>query len=156
MYSFRPATLHDEDFLYQLHRATIRPYVEATWGWDEQWQQDFHRRNFDPTNAQIIQLTGPTGITDAGILVLETQSDEWYIDLIEIAPEYQNQGHGTAILNDLIQQVHSQRRPISLQVLKANTPARRLYERLGFTITNEEEVRYKMTLWPMNNETMKQ
>lgn len=154
MYSFRPATLADRDFLYQLHRNTMRPYVAATWGWNEEEQQELFRQHFDPTGRQIIQLIGPdtATATDIGTLEVENQSAAWYLALIEIAPEYQNQGIGTAIITHFIQQAHTQGRPLNLSVLKANTPARRLYERLGFTITTEEDIRHQMTNSPMNNE----
>ncbi len=42
-YSLRPATDDDYEFLYQLHAATIKPAVEATWGWDEVCQQERFR-----------------------------------------------------------------------------------------------------------------
>jgi ribosomal protein S18 acetylase RimI-like enzyme len=163
MYSLRPATPADYDFLYRLHCDTIRPYVEATWGWNDEWQEEYFRHKFDPTNWQIIQRpdpagparTGSAGLADIGILIVETHEThpaETYIGLIEIAPEHQNQGIGAAIITDLIRQAHAQGRPLTLNVLKANTPARRLYQRLGFTITAEDPVRYKMTNPPVNNE----
>jgi ribosomal protein S18 acetylase RimI-like enzyme len=156
MYSLRPATHADYDYLFQLHCDTIRPYVEATWGWDDAEQQERWQNHFDPTGRQIIQLLTTAGtLTDVGTLELTRYPDHWYLDLIEIAPAYQNQGLGAIILSDLIRQAHAAGLPLTLSVLKANTPARRLYERLGFVITAEEDVRYQMALRPeMNNETM--
>jgi hypothetical protein len=37
----RQATFNDYDFLYQFLVAAIREYVEATWGWQEKWQQEY-------------------------------------------------------------------------------------------------------------------
>lgn len=144
MYVLRPATAADYDFLYQLHRDTIRPYVEATWGWDEEEQQERWQNHFDPTGRQIIQLLISDTLTDIGTLELSYNPDNWYIDLIEVAPEYQNQGIGTTIITDLIRQAHAADQPLTLSVLKANTPAGRLYERLGFMITAEDPVRFQM------------
>lgn len=144
MYILRPATAADYDYLYQLHRNTIRPYVEATWGWDEEEQQELWQNHFDPTGRQIIQLLIADTLTDIGTLELSYNVDNWYLDLIEIAPEYQNQGIGTTIISDLIRQAHAAGLPLTLSVLKANTPAHRLYERLGFQITAEDPVRFQM------------
>lgn len=144
MYILRPATAADYDYLYQLHRNTIRPYVEATWGWDEEEQQELWQNHFDPTGRQIIQLLIADTPTDIGTLELSYNVDNWYLDLIEIAPEYQNQGIGTTIISDLIRQAHAAGLPLTLSVLKANTPARRLYKRLGFQITAEDPVRFQM------------
>ncbi|WP_157746395.1 hypothetical protein [Micromonospora inositola] len=35
----RPATAADSTMCYLLHRAAMRTYIEAIWGWDEQTQQ---------------------------------------------------------------------------------------------------------------------
>jgi len=56
--SLRPATQEDFDFLWWLHRATMRPYVEKTWGWDEQWQARCFRDHFDPNTREIIEGDG--------------------------------------------------------------------------------------------------
>jgi hypothetical protein len=37
--SLRPADAHDLDFLWRLHRATLRDYVEQTWSWEDTSQE---------------------------------------------------------------------------------------------------------------------
>jgi ribosomal protein S18 acetylase RimI-like enzyme len=143
-YSLRQATYADYDFLYQLHAATMQEYVEATWGWQDAWQQEYFARKFDPDSRQIIQIDGG----DAGVIAVEQRDEELFIALIEIHPSFQGQGVGSALLSHLIQTAHSQNLPITLHVLKTNSPARRLYERLGFVVVTEEDYRFKMTLSP--------
>lgn len=48
-YSLRPARMDDFGFLRNLHRATLREYVEQIWGWDESAQEKMLRERFDPT-----------------------------------------------------------------------------------------------------------
>jgi len=43
---FRVAKSEDYDFLYALHCKTMRDYIEATWGWDEVWQQNHFKQHF--------------------------------------------------------------------------------------------------------------
>jgi hypothetical protein len=50
----RPATPADSEFCYQLHKAAMRDYITATWGWDEQRQRASHDRAFSPGRWQII------------------------------------------------------------------------------------------------------
>ena len=140
MYSLRQATHDDYDFLYQLHVAAMREYVEATWGWQEEWQEEYFARKFDPENRQIIQIEDQ----DAGVIALEQRVEELYIALIEILPTFQRRGVGTSIVRQIINTAHSDGLPVILHVLKTNTPARRLYERLGFAIVQDEGIRYKM------------
>lgn len=135
----RPASEEDFDFLYHLHRTTLKEYVDATWGWDPA----FHRRrftaNFEPKKWQIVVVDG----RDVGGLALDTRDDELVLNGIYILPEYQNRGLGTTLLRDLL--AHA--RPVTLQVLKVN-PAKRLYERLGFAIVGETETHYLMRAEP--------
>jgi ribosomal protein S18 acetylase RimI-like enzyme len=140
MYSLRQATQDDYDFLYQLHVAAMREYVEATWGWQEEWQQEYFARKFDPQIHRIIEIDDQ----NAGVIALEQRVEELYIALIEILPAFQRRGVGTSIVRHLINTAHSDGLPVILHVLKTNAPARRLYERLGFSIVEEEGVRYKM------------
>jgi hypothetical protein len=41
--TMRPADASDKNFLWWLHRATMREYVDKTWGWNDDWQ----RQRFD-------------------------------------------------------------------------------------------------------------
>jgi ribosomal protein S18 acetylase RimI-like enzyme len=145
MYTLRPATAADYDFLYQLHIASMKVYIAATWGWDEAWQLNYFNTHFDPAKRQIILVDE----TAAGAVSIEQREDEVYLALIELLPSHQGREIGTAVIQDIINAANAKGMRVSLHVLKANEPARRLYKRLGFTITAEEEVRYLMTHWPL-------
>ncbi len=67
-----------------------------------------------------------------------------YLALLEIAPDFQNEGIGTTLISDLIKEGKGLGLPVELHVLKSNRKARRLYERLGFGIIEEREERYVM------------
>ena len=140
MYTLRSATNDDYEFLYQLHRATMKAYIEVIWGWEESWQREYFQAKWDPTKRNIIQIEED----DAGVLVIENREGEYYLGLIEILPEYQGQGVGTAVIQDFIAAAQKQNLPATLHVLKSNHPARKLYQRLGFTIVAEEKHKYKM------------
>jgi ribosomal protein S18 acetylase RimI-like enzyme len=139
-YSLRQATMDDYEFLYNLHALALRPYVERLWGWEESWQREYFERKFDPQKRKVIQVEGQ----DAGVLVIQQSNRQTYIELIELLPEFQGHGVGTAIISDICSQAKRRSEVVMLHVLKSNIPARRLYERLGFEIVQEEEYRLKM------------
>lgn len=139
-FSFRQATDADYDFLYQLNVAALREYVELLWGWEETWQREYFARKFDPKKRKIIQIEGQ----DAGVLIVEHHERQLYLALIELLPEFQGRGVGTAIITDLCSQAREHNQVVTLHVLKSNQPARRLYERLGFIFAGEEEHKVKM------------
>lgn len=147
MYTLRPATFDDYEFLFALHRSAMREYIEAIWGWHEGWQAEYFQKKFDPTTRQIIVING----VDAGVLVVEERPDEVYIGLIELLPAYQGRGTGTAIISQLAADAHRRGLPLSLHVLTTNEPAYRLYKHLGFVVAGEEEYRRRMVFAPRGN-----
>lgn len=58
----------------------------------------------------------------------------WYVNVLAAYPEYRGKGLGTALL-DVAQQKSAQAgsKGLSIIVSDANSPARRLYERCGYT-----------------------
>jgi ribosomal protein S18 acetylase RimI-like enzyme len=138
-YSLRPAVEEDFDFLYNLKVACLKDYVTETFGWDEEYQQRRFKDYFDPTSTEIIVVNDQ----DVGQISLVDLDDELFISGIYILPPWQNQGLGAMVLGDVISDAGQKGISVSLQVLKVN-PARRLYERLGFTVYEENETHYKM------------
>jgi len=144
IYTLRQATNNDYDFLYTLNKTTLKDFVFQTWGrWEEEWQSARFRANFDTSDYQIIVVDG----NDVGEIILVEREADLHIASIEILPEYQGQGIGTAIIKDILARAARAGLPVRLQVLKVN-PARRLYERLGFAVIGETEIHYLMCRQP--------
>ena len=68
------------------------------------------------------------------------------IELIDISllPEYRNGGVGTTLLGELIEESRKSGVPLRLQVQRNNQAAIRLYQRLGFSTIEQDEVYYRM------------
>lgn len=66
---------------------------------------------------------------------------------LQILPEHQGKGVGGKLMCQLIEKVEARSRRIVLSVLKRN-PAKRLYERMGFQVTGEDEHEFHMVLPP--------
>jgi tRNA(Arg) A34 adenosine deaminase TadA/ribosomal protein S18 acetylase RimI-like enzyme len=142
--TLRAAATDDADFLYRLHRAAMQNYVAQTWGqWDEAWQAQYFQQHFDPSACQIIVLHGQ----DVGVLSVLRRVTDIFLVSIELLPACQGQGIGTHLIRTLMDEAHQQGVPLTLQVLKVN-PARRLYERLGFSISGETPTHYQMSVPP--------
>ncbi len=149
-YTLRPAVEQDHDFLYQLHVAAMQTYIASMWSWHEEWQREYFDRKWNPAACQVIQVEGQ----DAGVLVMHWQENEGVLELIELLPEFQHHGVGTAVIHDLQQQAQARRLPITLHVLKTNEPARRLYERLGFVVQEERPERFVMVWHSQEQESV--
>jgi len=146
--TYRAASEEDYDFLYQMHVATMKDYVDLTWGWVESDQQSYFRQNFDPAGLQIIVVDGQ----DAGMLSIEHQTDEVFLRAIELLPAYQGGGIGTYIIRSILEEARQAGKPVLLYVLKVN-PVYNLYQRLGFE-TVQESASHKIMRVPVkSNET---
>jgi ribosomal protein S18 acetylase RimI-like enzyme len=129
LFTLRPATEADYRWLWELKRATMRPYVEQTWGaWNDDAQEKFFRSTYRSDTIQVVEVDGRA----AGLLHVEHHADAIFLANIQIASEFQNRGLGTAVIVALLEVAQRLQRPVRLQVLKVNTAAQRLYVRLGF------------------------
>lgn len=137
--SLRPAAGSDLEFLYALHAATMKEYVEATWGWDESFQKARFRETFNPGDIRIVTLDG----RDIGMVSVEENESEVFLTLIEIDPKHQHRGVGTAIIEQVIADGIRKGKPVFLHVLKVN-PAKHLYDRLGFLVVEETPTHFYM------------
>lgn len=134
--SLRPIKTEDYEFLWQLHNAALKIYVEKTWGWDEDFQRNSFKENFNVENGQIVVVEGE----DAGYFWTIEKENEILLASIRLLPEFQNKKIGTGLIKQLIE---NSRKPIRLQVLKVN-PAQYLYKKLGFVIAGETETHFLM------------
>jgi ribosomal protein S18 acetylase RimI-like enzyme len=140
MYTLRPASEADFDFLYELHEVTMRDYVAATWGWDDQLQREMFKKSYGDKPRSIVVVGG----VDNGVVYIERRAEHVYLEVVELHPRVQRRGIGAAIVRSLIEQAAAARLPAALRVLKVNVGARRLYQRLGFAIVGESETHYDM------------
>jgi ribosomal protein S18 acetylase RimI-like enzyme len=138
--SLRSITNTDLEFLWRLHNLALKKYIEETWGWDEEWQRRHFDERFDPNNGRIIVVNG----ADAGYWWVNERPDEIFLVSIHLLPEFQRRGIGTRLIRSLIDNSY---KAVRLKVLKVN-PARRLYERLGFSISGDLETHFEMTRPP--------
>ena len=126
--TFRAAVVEDFEFIFELHKATLGPYVNQVWGWDDEDQRAYLSRTLDIAATQVIVVDG----VDAGRLNLAHQEGDVYVGLIEVAAGFQRRGIGSRILRDVLDDAFGADRGVRLSVLKVNSDAHRLYRRLGF------------------------
>ena len=135
----RQATDADDDFCLQLNIATMREYIEPLYGWDIDEQRRLHVRYFEPERLLIIEDDNGAAI---GLLEVSDNGDHLYVSRIEVRPEAQGHGVGTAVMDGLIREG----RTIRLRVFKNNVRARRFYERLGFIVDHESDDEHHLSM----------
>ena len=130
-------TENDRDFAFAVTEAAMRPYVERAFGpWDADAQRRRFDEVFDPATYQRIVVDGMS----AGILVVEDRPAEIFLVRIFLLPAFQRRGIGSTVIRELIDCAEAEGKPLRLRVLRVNSAARRLYERLGFVVTESTAV----------------
>lgn len=151
--SRRPVRPEDQEFQFTLYASTRQAEI-AGFGWSSAQQEAFLRMQFAaqqnwyrtayPQAAwEIIELEQ----TPVGRMIVLRGGES--ITLVDIAllGEHRGKGIGGGLVRDLLQRGRDEKLPVRLQVLKTN-PAARLYERLGFAKSGEDELYLQMEKLP--------
>ena len=106
-------------------------------------QESMFRKLWDPARVCIIPADG----VDVGWLQTVVSKSEHMLGQIFVDAPFQRRGIGTKVLRRIIEEASGRGLPVRLAVVKFN-PSRRLYERLGFRVTHENERKVYMTRDP--------
>lgn len=119
----------DGAFIRDLTRASFYEAMKAT------WREDRHQR--EPTNPERYTMLRRAGET-IGFFAVRRDDDCLYVQTIQLVPSARDAGLGTHIIHH-IRTLAAGAPAIRLRVLRSNDGARRLYERLGYTVISEDE-----------------
>jgi ribosomal protein S18 acetylase RimI-like enzyme len=151
--SLRAVHSGDQEFLFRLYAGT-RLHEIAAFGWSPAQQEAFLRMQFtaqqrwyETAYAQAEQQIVMLETAPIGRVIVHRAGDATTLVDISLLPEHRGRGIGGGLIRELVQRCAQEGVPVSLQVLKTN-PAARLYQRLGFVKTSEDEVYLQMEKRP--------
>jgi ribosomal protein S18 acetylase RimI-like enzyme len=136
--ALRPALLEDFDYCKRLYFSGMQRIIEEL-NLDSAAQAAGFEQQWELTQVRIITLNG----SDVGWLQSFTKEDGLFIGQLFVEGPFQRRGVGTGVMNRLIGQAAALNQAVSLSVVKIN-PALRLYERLGFRVTHEDDQKVYM------------
>ncbi len=131
----RPAFVADVEAVAELRAVVLRSDLERLGRYEEQRVRQRLRNGFAPAHTWVIEVDS----TFAGCVSLRPAEDAHWLEHFYLAPHLQGSGIGTAILRELLDQCDRDGTLVRLNVLQGS-PARRLYERHGFTLETEDPV----------------
>ncbi|PIF47197.1 N-acetylglutamate synthase-like GNAT family acetyltransferase [Chryseobacterium sp. 52] len=136
--TFRKASENDMDYLLDLRMKTMNPhYTDSNLPTDRETTLQRILYQFD--KAHIILLDHEP----VGLLKINKDGDKTEVLQLQIDPSQQGKGLGKMILNDILKEASTERKTVSLSVLKTNK-AQNLYISLGFKMVDEDEHSYFM------------
>jgi ribosomal protein S18 acetylase RimI-like enzyme len=131
--ALRPACPEDFDYCARLYFEGMDNVIkELSLNMDAQVAG--FRQRWDVGQVRIITLDG----TDIGWLQSFAKHDAVFLGQLFVDSALRRQGIGTEVVKGLIEEAARAGQALTLGVVKTN-PALRLYERLGFRTTHEDE-----------------
>ena len=145
----RPVEPGDESFLLQAY-ASIRAAEMAQVPWSDEQREAFVRAQFAAQQLHY-QTHNPNATHDiilredqpVGRLYVSRREKEIRILDITILPEHRNQGLGTPLIENLMNEAAAAGKPLNIYVESFN-PSLHLFERLGFHKAEDDGVNYLM------------
>jgi ribosomal protein S18 acetylase RimI-like enzyme len=136
--ALRPARPEDFDYCARLYFEGMGKVIkELKLNMDAQVAS--FRQQWDVAQVRIITLDG----TDIGWLQSFVKDETLFLGQLFVDAALRQQGIGTSVVKGLIEEAARAGRTVTLGVVKIN-PALRLYERLGFRTTHEDERKFYM------------
>jgi GNAT superfamily N-acetyltransferase len=136
--ALRPALPQDFEYCKRLYLVGMKRIIQEL-NLDEGAQAASFREHWVLAQVRIITLDG----SDIGWLQSATREDGFFVAQLFVDTAFQRRGIGSEVMNRLIGEAASVHQPVRLSVVKIN-PALRLYERLGFHITHEDDRKFYM------------
>lgn len=133
-WALRQAGPADAAWMAELRAVVMRPDLERLDRYDPTWVRERFLRAFVPENTWVIIVDE----RDVGSVAVREEPDAVWIEHFYLDPMVQGRGVGAAVLTHLLERWGSGS-PFRLNVLQGS-PARRLYERHGFTLESEDAI----------------
>jgi GNAT superfamily N-acetyltransferase len=147
-WDIRPASVADIEAVAELRAVVLRPDLERLGRYDEHRVRQRLRDGFDPSYTWVIEVSGAF----AGCVALRPAEDAHWLEHFYLAAHLQGSGIGSGVLRELLERCDRDGSLVRLNVLQGS-PARRLYERYGFTLETEDRVDVFMMREPAQDRT---
>ena len=134
-WELRPARQADIEPIADLRAVTMRADLERLGRYDEHRVRQRLRDGFAAEDTWVIEVEGAF----AGCIALRPADDAYWLEHFYLEPRLQGQGIGSAVLAKMLERCDREHVVVRVNVLHGS-PARRLYERHGFTVVTETPV----------------
>ncbi|MER6259278.1 GNAT family N-acetyltransferase [Streptomyces sp900105245] len=143
-WELRAAVAADVEAVAELRAVVLRADLERLGRYDERRVRQRLRDGFAPAHTWVVEADGGF----AGCVALRPGADGLRLEHFYLDPRLQGGGIGAAVLRRLLSRCDRDGVPVRLNVLQGS-PARRLYERHGFTVESEDPVDVFMVRLPL-------
>nr|WP_171346609.1 GNAT family N-acetyltransferase [Vibrio coralliilyticus] len=129
--------------VFPVVKQALYEHVDSVFGWDDQFQQHRLFTDYQPDWFHWVV----SNQNKIGLVCFKPYDTAYHIHLLILFPQYQNQGFGQVVMQQITTLTKSEgRNKITLSSFTRNTKAIQFYTRLGYQVTEEDECFVSMTL----------
>lgn len=118
----------EREALYRGYKTALLPIVEATFGWNEEFQRERFYSRYELNWFQWLEHAGKR----IGYICYWSKNSEIHLSLLIVEPGYRSQGCGQLVMTQLHERARTQHSKVTLSSFRKNTGAVKFYERLGY------------------------
>ncbi len=151
----RPAQTADRTFLIEVYADSRAEELRVT-GWSDQEKAAFCSSQFEAQDKHYRQhypnceyLVVEQGGIPVGRIYIDRRVDEIRIVDLALLTEFRSQGIGGHLMQGILDEAQTKNQVVGIHVEHDN-PARRLYDRLGFKMSERGEVYDRWTWCPQS------
>ncbi len=139
-YQLRPATMDDIAFMMRLEKENFAQLPEVWVLFDEARQKDQYEHFFRPNHVSIIEYKSHP----IGAVSIITRRKDIFIVYLYLLPEFHDSGIDVSLIKEVLEQAKQEQKPVITCMFKAEQWEKSICNRLGFTIFNEYELRWRV------------
>ncbi len=135
-YELQPASLSDAGWIAELRALVLKEDLTRLHRYDEVRVRERFLNSFQPDDTKLITVDQlPVGC----IALRPDEQGDYVLEHFYIHPDYQGKGIGSAVFHEMLSDTKLHGHTVTLNVLQGS-PARHLYERYGFAVSEQDEV----------------
>ncbi len=132
---FHPIKDPNCEEVFQLIKQGLFPYVDAVFGWDDDFQRQRIADEYQPEWFHWVY----EGEAKVGLVCFKPYDQALHLHLIVLAEDHCGQGLGKKTMIAVQRLAAEEQRAVTLSCFQCNHRAVRLYQSLGYEVTEQDE-----------------
>ena len=134
--NLKPVRDSEFEALFSTVKQGLYPYVDAVFGWDDNFQRARLKNDYKPSWFYWIIINN----TRVGLLCFKPYENAYHVHLLLVFPDYQNQNIGSKVMRHIHQlTLTEQRSRVTLSSFKVNHKAISFYQKLGYQVCDDRD-----------------
>ena len=133
---------NDITYAYNLYCETLHSDIEETFGWDEEFQQERFKVEYELNSLYWIYVEEKR----VGLTCYTCNENSVHTRLLLITPTCQKVGYGRNAMAKIEEVAKTLNLPVTLSVFRTNNAAYRFYTSIGYTTVSEGDTHLDLVL----------